>query len=168
MIGFVYDDGGCAEAQPKRHDCVARALAILLRETCDPCSVGSPRAPEAVYEAVFDELAGVTRLDDQGWTPAGRLHRSFYEPVFLVHGLRRVTFPRSWPRPTLTEAWERWGACLFETRGHIGAIADGRLRDTSDWRWVWRRGKRLHQRKARAVWLPAATVPANRMLPPAT
>ena len=148
MIGYEFDDGGreAAGYRGSARDCAARALAIASGADYRDCYAALAEA-NARYEANGRRSArnGIDRR------ASDRVKKAF--------GFTKVKLPKG-PRPTYTEAYERYGDCMVTTTRHICAIIDGTLRDTFDGRtyhWVddlegvdeWR------ERKAMSVWVKA-------------
>ena len=147
MIGFVHDDGGRSAAgfRGQAGDCVARALALVTRRPYLEC-----------YRALADaeRAAGRPRSARNG------VHRHVYEPVFAAFGLRNERLG-SGPKPTWSQAHERFGDCIVKTRRHVAGLIDNALHDTADRRtYTWpvhppTPGSPIHtvrERKAASVW----------------
>ena len=125
MIGYTRDDGGREAAGYKGSagDCVIRAFCILTG---------------ADYRTAYKEFANANHWLADGPKSGRRgIAKTAYESVFKAHGLKKVKLPKG-PRPTYSEAYERYGDCIVSTRGHLCAIVDGDLRDTFDGRgYLW-------------------------------
>ena len=146
MIGYIQDDGGRKAAGFKNRkdagDCVARALAILTNTE---------------YRCAYDDLADANKRKTGKRTARDSVLRRVYEPVYENYGLRKVKLPRG-PRPTYTEAHERYGDCIVKTAKHVCAIVGGNLRDTFDGRtyeWEDYDASYIRERKAQGVWVKA-------------
>ena len=149
MIGYVYDDGGRSEAGYKgaAGDCVARAMAIMLEEP------DGSRPYRYCYRTLAQGNA------DAGGTRSARngVMTKIYSKIFEAHGLTKVKLPKG-PRPTYTEAYERYGNCLVKTTKHVCAIINGQLHDTFDGRtYEWDDGYTVEtkERKAQSIWILA-------------
>ena len=118
-IGYVFDDGGreAAGFKGRAGDCVTRAVAILTGT--DYRQVYNDAAK--VYERVF----GVRTA--RNGVPFSAKNTELADQ----YGLVRVKLPKG-PKPTYSEAYERYGDCIVRTRKHVAAIVDGKLRDTFD------------------------------------
>ena len=136
MIAYQYDDGGRREAGRKGlvGDCVVRAIAI---------------ATGTAYDAVYKEVARLNMECGLGTRSARNgVPERVTRAACIAFGLVKITLPPG-PRPTYTEAHERYGDCVVGITGHLCAIVDGALRDVFDGR---KRGRR--ECKALCVWLP--------------
>ena len=142
MVGYVYDDGGRAAAgyKGKTGDCVVRAYCILTG---------------ADYRDTYRDIA-----DDNETRGQKRSVRSGANPNYSYPGLGlvKVKLPKG-PRPTYTEAHERYGDCIVRTAKHVAAVVDGNLRDIFDGRTYLMDDEygveHLHDRKAQSVWVVA-------------
>ena len=147
LIGYERDDGGRADAgyRGSAGDCVTRAAAILT---------GLP------YREVYRKMADAERRYGSGKRSARNgISKKASPKVFADLGLVKVKIPRG-PRPTFTEAHERFGDCIVTTTKHLAAIVDGKLRDTSDIRlYHWTEVtdgvevSETRERKAMSVWV---------------
>ena len=144
-IGFCYDDGGRQAAGyvgDSAGDCVTRALCILLH---------------ADYRRVYRMFANANASAGHKRTAREGLQPAVWKPIFRALGLQPVKLPRG-PRPTFTEAYDRYGDCIVATTRHIAAIVGGYLHDTGDSRlYVWTdpdtRQTEVRERKAQSVWV---------------
>ena len=120
MIDFTNDDGGRLDAgyRGDAGDCVVRALTIITGED---------------YRDIYREIARANQRHEGKRSARNGVKPKVYLPVFAAHGLRKVSLPKG-PRPTYTEAWERYGDCIVSTSRHVAAIIGGALRDTFDGR----------------------------------
>lgn len=158
MIGFKYSDGGRADAgyatRRDAGDCVARATAIALH---------GPNPAGYEYQAIYNALAkeekalGGRRSARDGVTKkasASALRSLGFEHV----GLTAKANGGRWL--TLTECWERFRrSMIVVTRGHMSAIVDGKLIDTSDGRtYEWEDDYIIEtrERKTATIWLAPA------------
>ena len=118
MIGFQYDDGGrrLAGFRGDAGDCVVRALTIVT---------------SGDYRSIYREVARANQLHKGTRSARNGVNRKVWMPIFEAHGLRKVKLPKG-PRPTYSEAWQRFGDCIVSTTKHLAAVVDGVLRDTED------------------------------------
>ena len=132
-IGYIYDDGGRADAGFKgmAGDCVTRALAILVEHPYG-------KTYDALAEANANSTVGSRRkVARRGERTARRgIYRNDYTPVFERYGLTKVKLP-SGIRPTWSEAYEEYGDCIVTTAKHMAAIVNGSLHDVWDGRTYW-------------------------------
>lgn len=154
MIDFTFDDGGRADAgfRGKTGDCVTRAIAICGRLD---------------YRTVYREMAaamaghGYARsanayLTRRAGRDGRRCPKKIQRDVIARFGFEKVRLPRG-PRPTYTEAHERYGDCIVSTRKHVCALVGGSVRDTFDDRVYDGSPYGLsteEERKAMSVWVP--------------
>ena len=128
MIGFRYDDGGreAAGFKGRAGDCVTRAIAI---------------ASGADYREVYKAAAKLNA--DRGRPRSARngIHKQDRNTLAKMFGLEKVKLPRG-PRPTYSEAYERYGNVMVSTTKHVCSIIDGELRDIFDGRvYYWETGE---------------------------
>lgn len=156
-IGYQYHDGGRADAGYKGStgDCVVRAISIIT---------GTP------YKVVYKDMAAAMKAEGYRNSGAGsnatrgikrtrgmRKGRDVQNAVKADYGLVRVKLPAG-PRPTYSEAYERYGDCIVGTVKHVSAIVDGIVFDTSDSRTYRMKDSdgniNTHERKAQSVFVP--------------
>ena len=127
QIGFVYDDSGRESAGYRgvADDCVVRAFCILTG-----ADYREAYAEFAYAQSVLGSEGKRQRSARNGISKTAR------DSVFAAHGLVKQKLPKG-PRPTYTEAHDRFGDCIVSTRGHVAALVDGALRDTFDGRGYW-------------------------------
>ena len=145
MLGFHYDDGGRAASGRKgnANDCTVRALAIISQRP---------------YAECYKLLA--THNQRYGGVKSARnsVDKRAMDKAYKLAGLRKVKLPAG-PKPTYTEAYERYGDCLVTTSHHIAALIAGNLRDTHDGRYYDWDGE-IRERKAASVWVYRPQAPA--------
>ena len=150
MIEFIYDDGGRAASgrRGRAGDCTVRALAILTDRDYDVCY----RALADVHGIVRGKRSARNGVDKRAYT---KVYREF--------GLTKVKLPPG-PRPTYSEAHERYGDCIVSTAKHVCAIVSGALRDTHDGRiypWIGHQDgvqfNEMRERKAQSIWIQTET-----------
>lgn len=145
MIGYRQDDGGRSAAgyRGTAGDCVTRAVSIVTG---------------ADYRTVYRAAAVLHGKRYGTRTARNGMHKTDSGILYRQFGLIKQKLPAG-PRPTFTEAYERYGACLVSTTGHVAALVDGALRDITDIRtyeWADDYGRPVtRERKAMSVWIPA-------------
>ena len=145
MIGYQQDDGGRADAgysvKSDAGDCVARALAIVA---------------QVDYQDAYKALANANAAAGHRRSARNGVLNKIRDKVYAERGLRKVKLGRG-PRPTWSEAHERYGDCIVSTTKHVAAIVDGKLHDTVDCRtYNWDDGSgyiETRERKAASVWV---------------
>ena len=148
MIAYQHDDGGRREAGRKgtARDCVARAIAI---------------ATGTAYDAVYKEVARLNKERGNGRRSARNgVPKRVTNMACEAFGLVKVKLPAG-PRPTYTEAHERYGDCVVSTTRHVCALVGGALRDTFDGRTYLfseithpgHNPSEVRERKAMSVWV---------------
>ena len=156
MIEYVRDDGGRKDAGFARPcgDCFVRSISIL---TGIPYRKVWRRTAREFKRHCYPETGDGNVLDQYrkflfslGY-PAPRDIQDALMPVF---GLHRIPMGRNGPRPTFTEAFEAFGDCIVDTKDHQAALADGRYRDTWNWKdEYWDGSPRPSEIKALGVWV---------------
>ena len=147
MVGFTLTDGGRSAAgfsvRNDAGDCVCRAISILTR---------------VPYKTVYRKLAAESQRRGGKRTARNGVRKPVYEAVMTDLGLVKVKLPQG-PRPTFSEAWQRYGDCIVTTAKHVAAVVGGQLCDTGDCRtyeWLDEGGYyKTRERKAHSVWVRA-------------
>ena len=141
---------------------MARALAILAGEPYGRCYRDLAKA---------NKQAGFQRSARNG------IRDKVWVKVFQEYGLVRVKLPAG-PRPTYTEAYQKYANCIVGTTKHVCAIVGGELRDTFDGRtyeWgdtvTYKDGVTTvdpagtRTRKAQSFWVPRENTIPDRIFP---
>ena len=138
MIGFVYDDGGRADAgyRGKTGDCVIRATAI---------------ATGLEYEKLYKKFARLNKKRYGIATGRQGVAKKDYEPVLESLGFVKRSRQKGSKWETFTQAYQYYGDCIIVFPHHMAAIVDGNLRDTEDWRTYEWEGE-IRERKAANIY----------------
>ena len=149
MIEFILNDGGrrASGRKGKTGDCLIRAIAIAGSLDYD-----------LVYKraAMIYKVAGYCRTGNALAIGRNKVKRSVkhaqetQRSILREFGFEKVRM-RSRTKPTMTQAWHKYGDCIVTITGHICALKDGALQDTMDIReYMWDDGWR--QRKVGSIW----------------
>lgn len=156
MIDYRHTDGGrqaSGRKGTKAGDCVVRA-ATLLRGFQAELSFRRFDTGDwgSLYADTYAALADANKAATGTRTARDGMARKVFVPVFLNQfGFSKAALPPG-PRPTYTQAWQEFGACICSTSGHIAPIINATLYDTADNReYLWRETGRWQPRKAQSV-----------------
>ena len=162
MITYTEHDGGRAAAgfKGKTGDCVTRALTLVTTGG-NPTGEDYRRIYNAVAELNVTGKKSRAHAERKGRRPVRSNRAGAYlvgdgDDLTISLGLERVPVERG-PRPTFTEAHQRYGDCIVKTAKHVVAIVNGALMDTWDSRETWEydngrpTGGRV-ERKAFSIW----------------
>ena len=148
MIGFIFTDGGRADAGFKGDagDCVTRAIAI---------ATGKP------YTEVYKYLSELNYRRHGKKTARNGINKNDAAKARSHYGMVQVKLGRG-AKLTFTEAYNLYGNCIVTTTRHEAAIVNGALRDTIDGRtYEWENAYQYitRERKAMSIWVQPSSSP---------